>query len=158
MAAIIAVLGKEKPVAPTMTLPVDALSQDGAEPEKGDEIEHSIRGTIASIKGDMATIKLTALDGKPIEGSPEEEQSESPEEEQSEEEEEGSENPGPSNPGPVRGRRAGAPINIPGLPPAAVARNPLAAPIGARAKARAATQALGTSLRRRAKGMPLPLL
>jgi len=84
MAAIIAIGVKEKPAKPTMSLPVDALSADGAEPEVGDEVEHSIKGTIASIKGDMATVNLTALDGQPIEGSPEEEASESPEEEQSE--------------------------------------------------------------------------
>jgi len=153
MAAIIAVLGKERPVTPTMSLPVDALSQDGVSPEKGDEIEHSFRGTVQSIKGDMATIKLTALDGKPIEGSPEEEAGETPEEEQTEEE---SESPGP-NPG--RRRANPGAINIPGLPPAAAGLNPMAAGIpAARARARAATRALGAGLRRRARGQPIPLM
>jgi hypothetical protein len=167
MAAIIAVLGKEKPVAPTMTLPADALETDGVAPEKGDEVEHSFRGTVTKVTGDMVTVKLTALDGKPIEGAPEEEAGESPEEEQSEESEgegesatKGSKNPG--NPGPprVRGRRAGPPINIPGLPPAAAAvGNPLAAALGApRARARAQTAALGAGLRRRARGQPIPLM
>jgi hypothetical protein len=165
MAAIIAIgVPKEKPAKPTMSLPLDALSTDGAEPEVGDEVEHSIRGTISTIKGDMATIKLTALDGQPIEGAPEEEAGESPEEEQTEESEgegepatKGSKNPG--NPGP-RGRRAGPPINIPGLPPAAAAvGSPLAAALGApRARARAQTAALGAGLRRRARGQPIPLM
>jgi hypothetical protein len=166
MAAIIAVLGKEKPVSPTMTLPADALETDGVAPEKGDEVEHSFRGTVTKVTGDMVTVKLTALDGKPIEGAPEEEAGESPEEEQSEESEgegesepaaKGSKNPG--NPGP-RGRRAGPPINIPGLPPAATAvGNPLAAALGApRARARAQTAALGAGLRRRARGQPIPLM
>jgi hypothetical protein len=168
MAAIIAIgVPKEKPAKPTMSLPLDALSTDGAEPEVGDEVEHSIRGTISTIKGDMATIKLTALDGQPIEGAPEEEAGESPEEEQSEESEgegepatKGSKNPG--NPGASRGRgrRAGPPINIPGLPPAAAAvGSPLAAALGApRARARAQTAALGAGLRRRARGQPIPLM
>jgi hypothetical protein len=171
MAAIIAIgVPKEKPAKPTMSLPLDALSTDGAEPEVGDQVEHSIKGTISAIKGDMATIKLTALDGQPIEGAPEEEAGESPEEEQTEEGSEGegeseptaksSKNPG--NPGPPRGRgrRAGPPINIPGLPPAATAvGNPLAAALGApRARARAQTAALGAGLRRRARGQPVPLM
>jgi hypothetical protein len=169
MAAIIAVLGKEKPVSPTMTLPADALETDGVAPEKGDEVEHSFRGTVTKVTGDMVTVKLSALDGKPIEGAPEEEAGESPEEEQSEESEgegegegepSGSKNPG--NPGPPRsrGRRAGPPINIPGLPPAATAvGNPLAAALGApRARARAQTAALGAGLRKRARGQPIPLM
>jgi hypothetical protein len=167
MAAIIAVLGKEKPVAPIMTLPADALETDGVAPEKGDEVEHSFRGTVTKVTGDMVTVKLTALDGQPIEGAPEEEAGESPEEEQSEEESEGEGEPAtkgsknPGNPGPSRGRgRRGPPINIPGLPPAAAAvGSPLAAALGApRARARAQTAALGAGLRRRARGQPIPLM
>jgi len=165
MAAIIAIGVKEKPAKPTMSLPLDALSTDGAEPEVGDEVEHSIRGTIGSIKGDMATINLTALDGKPIEGSPEEEASESPEEESAEEQSEGGESESPppkrksKNPG-NPGRRAGPPINIPGLPPAAAALGApgAAALLGPRARARAQTAALGAGLRRRARGQPIPLM
>src|SRR5215831_5472688 len=134
MAAIIAIgVPKEKPSAPTLTLPVDALSTDGAEPEKGDEVEHSFKGTISAIKGDMATIRVTALDGQPVEGSPEEEATESPEEEQGEE---GSSNPGPALPA--------------GIVPPAEAK--------ARAKSKAATAALGAGLRKRARGRPMPLM
>src|SRR5262252_5547731 len=122
MAAIIAVgVPKEKPTTPTLTLPVDALSSDGAEPEKGDEVEHSFKGTITAIKGDMATIRVSELDGQAIEGSPEEEASESPQEESAEEEGEGSSNPGPAGPAPI-------------VPPAEAK---------ARAKSKAATAALG---------------
>jgi len=137
MAAIIAIgVPKEKPSAPTLTLPVDALSTDGAEPEKGDEVEHSFKGTISAIKGDMATIRVTALDGQPVEGSPEEEATESPEEEQGEEGQEGSSNPGPAVPA--------------GIVPPAEAK--------ARAKSKAATAALGAGLRKRARGRPMPLM
>jgi hypothetical protein len=155
MAAIIAITAKEKPGKPTLTLPLDALSTDGAEPEVGDEIEHSIKGTITSIKGDTATISVKSLDGAPVEGSPEEEAAESPEEEQSEEENEGSSNPGKSNPGksnPGPGM-PGMPA-MPTMPPAAMMRPP--SPIGS--KQRAATRALGASLRSRARGRPLPML
>jgi hypothetical protein len=139
MAAIIAIgQTKEKPSAPTLSVPVDALETDGVPPEKGDEIEHSIKGTVTAIKGDMATIRITAIDGSPIEGSPEEEAGESPEEESAEEGGE-SENPGSPNPGP--------------------ASNPLAAALRPpRARAKAATAALGSALRRGARGRPMPLM
>ena len=152
MAAIIAITAKEKPGKPTLTLPLDALSTDGAEPEVGDEIEHSIKGTVTSIKGDMATISVKSLDGAPVEGSPAEEAAESPEEEQSEEENEGSSNPGKSNPG-KSNPGPGMP-GMPAMPPPALMRPPPV--IGP--KQRAATRALGASLRSRARGRPLPML
>lgn len=147
MAAIIAITpAKEKPVSPTMTLPVDALETDGVEPEVGDEIEHSIKGKVTKISGDTATISITALDGAPVEGSQSEEAGESPEEESAEE---GSENPGnsknPGNPGPPN--------------PGPLAGNPLAALVRpARARSRAQTAAIGAALRRRARGAPVPLM
>jgi hypothetical protein len=155
MAAIIAIgQTKERPSTPTLSIPVDALGTDGVEPEVGDDVEHSFKGRVKSIRGDMATIEVTALDGEPVEGSPEEESEESPEEESSEEESEGSSNPGP------RGRRSNPGPNIPGLPPAAAGgANPLAAALGApRAKARRQTAAMGAALRRRARGKPIPLM
>jgi hypothetical protein len=146
MAAIIAIGTKpEKPLPPTLSLPLDALSVDGAEPEVGDEVEHSIKGKVTKISGDTATIRVTALDGSPVEGSPEEEKAESPEEEAGEEGSEG----GGSSSGPGGSPRAGSP---PGLPPE------LAALIAGRSKAKAATAALGKSLRRRARGQPIPMM
>ena len=155
MAAIIAITkAKEKPAAPTLTLPLDALSADGVEPEVGDTVEHSIKGTVKSIKGDNAVISVTALDGQPVEGSPAEEAGESPEEEASEEECEGGGGPaggGPSGAGgPTRRDLAAMQLG---------AANPLAAAaqVG-RAKQRAATAALGNALRRRARGAPMPMM
>lgn len=142
MAAIIAIgQTKEKPVAPTMTLPADAVSQDGVAPEVGDQIEHSVKGRVTKVKGDNVTISVTAIDGSPVEGSAQEEKTESPEEESAEEGPSGaSPNPGPANPlGPA------------GNPLAAIVKPP-------RAKARAATAALGAALRRRARGAPVPLM
>ena len=141
MAAIIAIgTAKEKPVTPTLTLPVDALEVDGAEPEVGDEVEHSFKGKVTKISGDSATIKVTAIDGAPVEGSPEEEAGESPEEESAEEGSESeSSNPGRSNPGP------GVLAMAPALSPA-------------RMRSRAQTAAIGAALRRRAKGMPVPMM
>ena len=142
MAAIIAIgTAKEKPVTPTLTLPVDALEVDGAEPEVGDEVEHSFKCKVTKISGDTATTKVTAIDGAPVEGSPEEEAGESPEEESAEEgsEGEGSSNPGRSNPGP------GVLAMAPPLSPA-------------RMRSRAQTAAIGAALRRRAKGMPVPMM
>jgi hypothetical protein len=140
MAAIIAIgAPKEKPQVATMTLPLDAISMDGAEPEVGDEVSHSITGKVTRISGDMATIRVTALDGQPVEGSPEEEAGESPEEETSEE---GAETGAgaPSGPAP------------PGVPPE------LAALMAGRTKARASTAAMGRGLRKRAKGRPMPMM
>ena len=142
MAAIIAIgQTKEKPVAPTMTLPVDAVSQDGVAPEKGDEIEHSVKGTVTKVSGDTVTIKVTSIDGSPVEGSPAEEAAESPQEESAEEGPSGaSPNPGPVNP----------------LGPAG---NPLARALApARARSRAQTAAIGAALRRRARGAAIPLM
>jgi hypothetical protein len=144
MAAIIAIgSAKEKPTAPTLTLPLDALSTDGVEPEVGDEIEHSIKGKVTKISGETATVALTELDGSPIEGSAAEEAAESPEEESSEEESEGapSSKKNPGNPGPLG------------------AGNPLMAALApARARSRAQTKAIGAALRKRARGQPLPLM
>jgi hypothetical protein len=145
MAAIIAIGAPkpEKPQAATMTLPLDAISMDGAEPEVGDEVSHSITGKVTRISGDMATIRVTELDGAPVEGSPEEEAGESPEEEAGEE---GAESGGPSGSGP------GGPAPPPGVPPE------LAALMAGRSKARAATAAMGRGLRKRARGRPMPMM
>jgi hypothetical protein len=142
MAAIIAIgSAKEKPTAPTLTLPLDALSADGVEPEVGDEIEHSIKGKVTKISGETATVQLTELDGSPIEGSPAEEAGESPEEEAGEEESEGGGASSKGNPGPLS------------------SGNPLAGALGpARARSRAQTKAIGAALRKRARNQPLPLM
>ena len=127
-----------------MTLPLDALSGDGGvEPEVGDEVEHSFKGKVTKISGETATIRVSALDGQPVEGSPEEESEETPEEESAEEEGEsssgGKKNPG--NPGPLG------------------AGNPLAAALApARIRSRAQTAAIGAALRKKARGRPFPMM
>ena len=144
MAAIIAIgQTKEKPTVPTLTLPLDALSGDGGvEPEVGDEVEHSFKGKVTKISGETATIRVSALDGQPVEGSPEEEAGETPEEESAEEESESGGKKNPGNPGPL-----------------GAASNPLAAALAPkRARSRAQTAAIGAALRKKARGMPMPLM
>jgi hypothetical protein len=133
MPAIIAIgQAKEKPATPSLTLPLDSLSVDGTEPEVGDEIEHSIKGRVTKITGDSATIRVTALDGEPVEGSPAEEGAESPEEEASEQESESSKSPTGEPAGPPPGPSRGAD--------------------------KALIAAMGRSLRKRAKGRPMPMM
>lgn len=62
----------------TFTVPVESLAQpDDQEqmqtPEQGDSVNLQVDAVVESIDGDMATIKVNAINGKPLEGTPEEE-------------------------------------------------------------------------------------
>jgi hypothetical protein len=60
----------------TCTIPVDSLEQDGTPPEENDSVSFQVDGTVQSIDGDDATIKVTAVNGEPVGETPEEENAE----------------------------------------------------------------------------------
>jgi hypothetical protein len=66
-------------------VPVNALAESGVPPEEGDTVEYSVSGTVQSVSGKDATIKIDSINGEPVA----EEASETPEEEASEESQEG---------------------------------------------------------------------
>jgi hypothetical protein len=47
-------------------VPVDALSQDGVPPEQGDDVSFSVDGTVQSVTGSTARVKINAIDGNPV--------------------------------------------------------------------------------------------
>ena len=66
-AAIIGISAKPKDDEDsTCTIPIDSLEQDGTPPEQGDSVSFSVDGTVQSIDGDNATIKITAVNGEPV--------------------------------------------------------------------------------------------
>ena len=76
----------------TCKVPVNSLAESGVPPEEGDTVEYSVSGTVQSVSGSDATIKIDSINGEPVS----EEASESPEEEASEESQEGGGGPGES--------------------------------------------------------------
>jgi hypothetical protein len=48
------------------TIPLDSLSQDGVPPEVGDDVSCSIDGTVQSVTGSTARVKINAIDGNPV--------------------------------------------------------------------------------------------
>jgi hypothetical protein len=73
MATIIGISAKPKTAdGSTCTVPIDSLEQDGTPPEEGDDVSFSVDGTVQSIDGDNATIKIEAINGEPTSGSDDE--------------------------------------------------------------------------------------
>jgi hypothetical protein len=77
------------------TVPLDLLSEDGVPPAQGDKVSYSVDGTVQSVSGDNADVKIDAVNGQPVEGSAGEEAGESPAEETAEDQQE-SKGPGAS--------------------------------------------------------------
>ena len=79
-ATIIGISTKPKadaaPGSYTATIPVDSLEQDGTPPEEGDSVSFSVDGTVQSIDGDDATVKIESVNGEPVTETPEEESQE----------------------------------------------------------------------------------
>ena len=50
----------------TCKVPLDLLSQDGVPPEQGDSVSYSVQGTVQSVSGDNAVVKLDSIDGEPV--------------------------------------------------------------------------------------------
>jgi len=90
--ATIAIGVSKGPGGYTCKVPVNSLAESGVPPEEGDTVEYSVSGTVQSVSGSDATIKIDSINGEPVS----EEASESPEEEASEESQEGGGGPGES--------------------------------------------------------------
>lgn len=120
----------------TARVPVNSLAEDGTPPEEGDSIQCSVEGTVQSVTGNTATVKIDSINGEPVS----EEAAESPEEESSEEQGENAAGAGGSGggpPGPAGGGGAGG--GGPGGP-----------------AAMADIAAMGKRLRKGARGRPMP--
>jgi hypothetical protein len=114
MAAVIGISVHPKDKTYTCDVPVNSLEEDGVPPEVGDSVDYSVKGTVQSVDGGQATVKIDSINGEPVG----EEAAESPEEEAGEEGQEGAgENPGLSgaNPGPGGANPGVALPAVPGL-------------------------------------------
>jgi hypothetical protein len=67
MAAIIAV--KSAGGGYTCKVPLDLLAQDGVPPEQGDSVSYSVEGTVQSTDAEDATVKITSVNGEPVDES-----------------------------------------------------------------------------------------
>jgi hypothetical protein len=56
----------------TCSVPLDSLEQDGTPPAEGDSVSFSVDGTVQSIDGDNATVKIEAINGDPTSGEQDE--------------------------------------------------------------------------------------
>lgn len=50
----------------TANVPIDLLSQEGVPPAVGDDVSCSIDGTVQSVSGSTARVKINAVDGNPV--------------------------------------------------------------------------------------------
>jgi hypothetical protein len=101
--ATIAIGVSKGPGGYTCKVPVNSLAEDGVPPEQGDTVEYSVSGTVQSVSGSEATIKIDSINGEPVS----EEASESPEEEAAEPET-GTEGGGAGGPAPGGAAAMGA--------------------------------------------------
>ena len=130
MAALIGVVSKGSG-GYTAKIPLDLLSQDGVPPEQGDSVSFSVDATVSSVDAEDATVKITAVNGEPVDESPTDEAAE----------DQGEDTGGPPQPGGQAGGMSGAGGR--GWPTKGGAISP-------------ATLALGNALKKKARGQPLP--
>jgi hypothetical protein len=78
--ATIAIGVDKGPSGYTCKVPVASISESGVAPEEGDSVSYSVDGTVQSVSGNQATVKIDAINGEPVA----EEGAESPEEEAAE--------------------------------------------------------------------------
>lgn len=129
MAAIIGVVSPKSGGGYTAKIPLDLLSQDGVPPEQGDSVDFSVSATVSSVDAEDATVKITAVNGEPVDESASDEASE----------DQGDQG-GPPQPGGQAGGMSGA----------GGRGGPMPGPISP------STLALGAALKKKAKGQPLP--
>jgi hypothetical protein len=60
----------------TCKVPLDLLAQDGVPPEQGDSVSYSVEGTVQSTDAEDATVKITSVNGEPVDESPADEAAE----------------------------------------------------------------------------------
>ena len=76
MAALIGVSVKPAGGTYTVKLPLDALEQDGVPPEQGDSVSFSVEGSVQSVSGTNAVVKVESVNGEPVNESPADEAAE----------------------------------------------------------------------------------
>lgn len=47
-------------------VPLDLLSEDGVPPAEGDSVSYSVDGTVQSVSGAIADVKIDAVNGEPV--------------------------------------------------------------------------------------------
>ena len=47
-------------------VPLDLLSEDGVPPAEGDSVSYSVDGTVQSVDGSGASVKIDAVNGQPV--------------------------------------------------------------------------------------------
>ena len=137
MAAIIGVVSPKSGGGYTAKIPLDLLSQDGVPPEQGDSVDFSVSATVSSVDAEDATVKITAVNGEPVDESASDEASED------DSGDGGGAAGGPPQPGGQAGGLSGAGGRGGPMPRVAGPISP-------------ATLALGAALKKKAKGQPLP--
>jgi hypothetical protein len=50
----------------TCRIPLDLLSEDGVPPAEGDSVDYSVTGTVTSVSGSTADIKIESVNGQPV--------------------------------------------------------------------------------------------
>jgi hypothetical protein len=130
MAAIIGVVSPKSGGGYTAKIPLDLLSQDGVPPEQGDSVDFSVSATVSSVDAEDATVKITAVNGEPVDESASDEATE----------DQGDTEGGPPQPGGQAGGMSGA--------------GGRGGPMGGALSP--STLALGAALKKRARGQPLP--
>jgi hypothetical protein len=125
-------------------VPVNSLAEDGTPPEEGDTVQYSVSGTVQSISGPTATVKIDSINGEPVS----EEGAESPEEEGAEPEPEPGTPPGGGGAGGGKTPVAASGSANPGI---GLGR----AKIGGTLPGET-LPAMGARLRRGARGRPMP--
>jgi hypothetical protein len=126
-------------------VPVNSLAEDGTPPEEGDQVQYSVEGTVQSISGPTATVKIDSINGEPVS----EEASESPEEEGAEPET----GTPPGGGGAGGGAGGGTPVaaNGPASPGLGLGRAKIGGTLPGESLA-----GMGARLRKGARGRPLP--
>jgi hypothetical protein len=66
MATIAIGIAPSKGGGATASVPIDALSQEGVPPSQGDDVSFSVDGTVQSVSGNSARVKINAIDGNPV--------------------------------------------------------------------------------------------
>ena len=74
--ATIAIGISKGPPGASASIPLDALEQDGVPPEQGDQVSFSVDGTVQSVSGTTAKVKIDAINGEPVNESAAEESAE----------------------------------------------------------------------------------
>jgi hypothetical protein len=128
-------------------VPVNSLAEDGTPPEEGDTVQYSVEGTVQSISGPTATVKIDSINGEPVS----EEASESPEEEGAEPEPGTPPGGGGAGGGGAGGGKTPVAANGPASPGLGLGRAKIGGTLPGETLA-----GMGARLRKGARGRPMP--